>query len=265
MKLSTKLPAKPHKIYQIYGLDTLNEFLKSSDNFFCGVECECESFQDVKNNSPYMYWEKKEDHSLRNNGVEFISKPLNFSDTLTAFKMLHENYIAEKPSEKFSDRCSIHVHVNCMSLTEEQVENIILLYALYEPFFFEEVAESRKANIHCVPLSNTMLPSQYGGGLRSLVGSWGKYSALNAKPISTFGTLEFRHSDGHDDPHRFARWLGIIRNLWIAGQQVKVDSAFVNDVSKISNTYSYIFGKTPPPNLIHQVSDSLIDIKLSLI
>src|SRR3546814_8987486 len=45
----------------------------------------------------------------------------------------------------FSMRTSIHIHMNVLDLTEEDVVAIVLLYCLFEPMFYQFAGRARKS------------------------------------------------------------------------------------------------------------------------
>jgi hypothetical protein len=180
-----------------------------------GIECEVES---VNVNESWDFLSSKairitEDNSLRNNGKEFLIGPASAANALVSFNYLHTNGKWVNPADKFSHRTSIHVHANCQNREGPVVRTAVLLYALFEEYFFSMVDSSRRDNIHCVPLTDTYLPSIYGADIVGLCGRWHKYTALNIKPLGTLGTIEFRHMQGHDDLTLLRQWLTVIDNL----------------------------------------------------
>lgn len=94
-----------------------------------GIEIEVENI--TQQVIPLAYWDAKSDGSLRNNGIELVSVPLQIKQVQLAlehvFDVLNQN---NKPD--FSNRTSIHIHVNCRDLTQDQLYNFILLYAIFE-------------------------------------------------------------------------------------------------------------------------------------
>lgn len=196
-----------------------SSYMRAKD-VMVGLECEVESVYRVSASLPEYGWNVTEDGSLRNGGKEFISAPMSVPEALVAFDKLYAGAVGFRSAhEMFSERTSIHVHVNCQNLQENQVRNIILMYALYEEFFFSLVNPDRRNNIHCVPLTETHFPVYYRSSLQTLYSKWHKYTALNAKPLSNLGTLEFRHMHGHNDKALLAVWLKTIENLFLTAQQ----------------------------------------------
>lgn len=246
-------------VAQHYNL-TGESFLNTTTDFIVGVECEIESIYTVNRGS----WQKKEDHSLRNDGWEFVSPPLLKEDAIEEFITLHDNIQYHNPQEAFSERTSIHVHVNCHGVGLKETRNIILLYALFEELFFSLCKPSRRANIHCTPLTETHLPARYAKPLPNLVECWSKYTALNILPLSSYGTIEFRHMHGHNDITLFRDWLDCLENLWRFGQNVQISSKTLGDSHTVNAWREEIFKNSRVSYPIDNISNSLIDLKLAV-
>ena len=200
-----------------YGLYHNDDIPHLSKDFYCGCEFEIESCKKIPDSL------KKRlivdvDHSLRNNGHEFKTYPCTFEQALEHFKFLHETLVVG--DEPFSERTSIHVHVNVAQFELEQLRQMVLTYALLEPLFFNFVGELRKESIFCVPLNYTYMPSIYKASLDKMVEKWHKYTAFNLLPIKAqpdapgLGTVEFRHLYGTGDITVFKSWLTAIKQLY---------------------------------------------------
>lgn len=236
--------------------------------FIAGVELEIEDTQGVSGGLP-SGWHSEEDGSLRNHGMEFISPPLPAESLLSHFNHIHSkltNYSGN--GNHFSDRTSIHVHVNCLDLTQEEVKSVLLWYALFEPVFFAMVAPTRSNNIHCVALDQTSLSEHYRRTLPLYVQKWSKYTALNLLPLSTQGTIEFRHMEGHNNSERFKEWMLTLKALWEFGQAVPMNKKAIESSDKLLAAFDTIFTnsaiKSIRASVPALVADTLIDIKLAL-
>lgn len=252
------------KVYEIFGPDITPQ-LRDAKEFIAGMECEIESVRSVKDIAGFNC---TNDGSLRNNGVEFISPPLRYGELITRFSELQATLQFYNRDEAFSERTSTHVHINCASLEAAEVENLILIYALFEEIFFSVVKRERRNNIHCVPLTETYLPSVYRQNLGYKHGKWHKYTALNIRPLDKLGTVEFRHLEGTGDIAKVTEWLTILHNLWEQCQVTKVDAAFLQDERKIHDLYVRIFGHSGAAmsvsnHLMSVISNNLLDVKLS--
>ena len=249
-----------------YGLS--DSPLNNCPVFTAGVECEIES---VKNpNENFAGFSVTEDGSLRNNGVEFISEPLPKTALLECFDNLHAEILYYKEAEAFSPRTSTHVHINCRSLEPSQVKTLVLLYALYEDFFFAMCEQGRRDNIHCVPLTETYLPALYGKELAQLVDRWHKYTALNILPLTKLGTVEFRHLQGTADTQLFQQWLTTLENLWTMAQRETISAETLADETLLKAWWYQLFSHSPrimmlSPSFNNILANSLLDVKMAFV
>lgn len=254
------------KVYQIFNLPPCEE-VDGAAVFIAGMECEIESLDGEQH---FQGFNTTSDGSLRNNGMEFVSYPFQKQPLLEAFKNLHDKIEYVRYEDAFSERTSTHVHVNCRSLTDEQTKNIILLYALFEEFFFVVAGPHRKHNIHCVPLTFTYLPSIYKMELVALVYRWHKYTALNVLPLQKYGTIEFRHLIGTDDVKKVDEWLTCLENLWHVGNNCPITPELLQDNHQLHTIWKTIFGHSPTVRALEPCFESLIgnqllDVKFSFV
>ena len=238
------------------------------DRFYAGMECEIESIKSPSD--AYAGFTTTTDGSLRNHGYEFISAPLDKETLLGAFKNLHATLQYYDKSDAFSNRTSTHVHINCRTLTPEQTRQLVLFYALFEEFFFSFVDPVRRSNIHCVPLTETFLPSVYRNNLNSMIDHWHKYTALNLIPLTKLGTIEFRHLQGTDNEEVTTQWLSCLERLWNLAQKDKISAAALTDEATLKQWWAYIFAECPQILALESsfnniIKNNLVDVKLSLI
>lgn len=154
-----------------------------------------------------------EDGSLRNNGLEFVSKiGMTGGQIITRLpELLNEEVFAGMPT--VSPRTSVHVHINVLDLTFGQLKKMLLWYLLLEPVFFS-LSGRRDKNIFCLPLLNSHFPihmlfeNYQARDFLYITGhKFRKYSALNLVPIGNIGTVEFRHHTGTCDPTVITNWM----------------------------------------------------------
>lgn len=252
-------------IQETFGIGLPDELPKGE--FVAGIECELEG---VALPIPIEGFFIEKDGSLRGNGYEYISIPFTKVALLEKFKELHSRLEFIKGEDPFSPRTSTHVHVNCAFLGFKEVRTIVLLYALFEEFFFMMVKPIRRDNIHCVPLTETHLPNLYRRGLDGMVDRWHKYTALNIKPLREIGTIEFRHLHGTGDVAELSRWLDVLERLWLLGQRVEINTKTLTNKQHIQMWFSDIFAGAPSilayrESLFDIIKNSLIDVKFSTI
>lgn len=250
-----------------WGLEPDDKLDNPTKGFIAGMECEIEQ---VHNGQVFNGFSFTEDGSLRCNGAEYISDPMDRMTLLKCFKNLHAQIKLIDPSKAFSFRTSTHVHVNCRTLEMEQVKNIVLLYALFEEVFFAMVDPSRRSNIHCVPLTETYLPNLYREGLPVLHRKWHKYTALNILPLNKIGTIEFRHLQGTNDAVLIDEWLTALENLWNLGKVIHISPESLSSSTTRMLWYSTIFGHSKrmmdlQPIVPNMIKNSVIDVKMSFL
>jgi hypothetical protein len=253
-------------IAQLYGS---GGHLSSVQKFVAGMECEIEGLTGSKIQS-FGHFQCKEDHSLRNSGMEYVSAPLERDALLNQFVELHKWLKLDQKKEPFSERTSVHVHVNVSSMTMQHAKNMMLLYALFEEFFFSMVKPERRANIHCVPLTETHLPAIYNKNIPYLRDRWSKYAALNLIRMSDLGTMEFRHHHGTGDTEEMTAWLKVLDNLWTLSRQVVIDEESLSNQSRIYSWFDAIFNPSPKTIMLggqlhNIIQNSLIDVKFSVL
>jgi hypothetical protein len=237
--------------------------------FLASLECELEGLR----THPSMVgnFAGKKDGSLRNCGYEYVTVEARSRQVLMEdFTNLHKNLAFIEKEDPFSHRTSTHVHVNVSPLSVDHVKNMLLLYALFEEFFFSMVKPFRRDNIHCVPLTDTYLPKDYGKPLDSLVGKWSKYTAFNIKPIQQFGSIEFRHLHGTGDAEEVNTWLHVLENLWKLCQKVEINQTTIADAAVRAEWFDLLFFPSPSVmslrgSMANIIRNSLIDVKFSTI
>ena len=245
------------KLQHIYGYTNLNvqkakhaafeqtlspaTFQCKDPNALLGIEVEVEN---IREGIPLeYYWKIKADHSLRNHGVECVSIPLRGHQVEHALRYLKTQMCTfNKPD--FSNRTSVHVHLNVRDMSWSQVKVLVILYALFERHFFNLAGTKREQSIFCVPLykSNqlsTILHIQNGGT------KWHKYNALNLGTIlgdgdvGCYGTIEFRHLYGTDDLPTLMTWINNILLLRKASNEYKLED-LLEKVKTLNSTSEYV-------------------------
>ncbi len=259
------------KIHELIGIPLSEDY----QIFRAGVECEIEGIRNIGVVNQNLFavttdGSLRSKHGPSGHGYELQSFPLPAQELKGAFRDLHASLKFHADEQPFSSRTSTHIHVNCLPFTMEQAKNMVMLYALFEELFFAMVKPERRANIHCVPLTDTFLPSRYNLGFEQLHRIWHKYTALNLTRIRDLGTIEFRHLHGTGDSMEFNQWLDTIHNLWDLAQSARVTPGTLSDRSCILSWFDTIFKDAPKirmlqPQLFNIIQNGLIDVKFSVI
>lgn len=196
--------------------------------------------------------------NLRNNRVqtngnafEFISKVHPQSQLMYSLEEFMK--VTKFNDDNYTDRTSVHVHVNCLDLTFDQISSLALLYTTVEEILFKFVGENRENNIYCIPWSGCRINHDIVDKLENegatAVKKWAKYTALNLTPLCTQGTVEFRHMHGTADVGKLTTWLNIIGALFRYATQRSLTDV-VEEIKTLNSTSEYevffntVFGGT---------------------
>ena len=180
-----------------------------------GIEVEVEGIGRMSGAIDKYIWMTKADGSLRNNGCEFVTLPIAGRQVIYAVDNLFTNL---PPTADFSERTSIHIHVNVREQTIGQILTLLMLYTVFEQLLFEFAGPQRKKNIFCVAIQETRYPYMIMNFLKNqsfidLIMSWKKYSGLNLGIMRGLGTIEYRIMEGHSDPLRLLKWINILLRM----------------------------------------------------
>lgn len=232
-----------------------------------GIEIEVEN---VPDNMESDLWSTKEDGSLRNNGQEFVS---NYGVTVGHFDDLfdeleHHVSINREAMKNpllfdFSERTSVHIHLDITRFTDDMVENLLVLYTLYEDQLFKLVAENRRHNVFCIPLRESNVMEVVNNPVDSIwytIDRFVKYSAINLACAKKFGTVEFRHHQGSMDRNDLHQWVMILSLLRYYAERVnnkdlrdriyrlKSESAYEVLTQDIFHGYAGVIMRNTNPN-----------------
>lgn len=286
----------PLKTYltEITGLLAANNFGPMppmvDNSTYVGIEVEVENIQALPAFPHFNVfdpiWSAKGDESLRNNGVEYVSAPIKGNNIPLALKAL-EKYLKEhQPKHEFTDRTSVHVHVNVRKLTFEQLLTYVVTYMLVEESLFGYVAKhagiSRFNNINCVPLIESDFyigldraikahqQKQYTSVISSFQTGWKKYSALNPLPITNFGTIEFRQMAGTCDALVLITWINLLLSIRKYAVTHTLDETFktIKELNTNSNYHIFlgeVFGDlaihVQSPSITHELEAGVCAVK----
>lgn len=245
---------------------------------YIGIEVEVENifkrggFVPLENRQ-YL-WQNVEDNSLRNNGREFVSIPIKGQQIPYAVDTLFKAFTKDKTclGYEFTDRTSIHVHVNYRDSSVETLANTILLYLLVEPLFYAFVGGDRDKNIFCVPLkeSDNLVNlhrlfkdfENNRGDNYSILRRWSKYNGLNLAPLFRYGTIEYRHLVGTDNQEKIMTWITSILKLKEFASKTKYED-LKQSLIELNTTSSYVallndmFGDSFPHDQMYNVHELL--------
>lgn len=211
--------------------------------------------------SSAMGWRRVVDNSLRNNPAEFITQGVVRSGTLATHAIERLYSWIESEGWEAHSRCGVHVHLDCRTLSLQELRTLLTAYALAEPALFSYVGEDREKNIFCIPwyrasknidrvgteFSRINLDSDVTrrdvSNLRIAVHDFCKYSSLNLRPLVKFGSVEFRAAPTFARAQDCADWVNMIAALGfyaLTQTPEQVISSFAEDGAE--DFYRNVFG-----------------------
>lgn len=186
---------------------------RMSDMFFStvlgehkvGIELEYENSPQRGLEEASQFWMRKLDGSLRQQGVEFVSKNMQMVYVEKAFLKLEKEMICFESCFTTGVRTSVHIHHDIRRRTMMELRSFFALYLLFEKSLFNLAGPERITSRFCVPVNftfNTAIDK-----FTSFVGAFPKYSALGLYRTPDLGTVEFRAHEGSKDFSRIMHWI----------------------------------------------------------
>lgn len=232
-------------LYYNFLLEKISKYQVGSDDAI-GIEVEVEGILDItKHVVASTNWTFVEDSSLRDNGIEFVSKPLQIKEAPKAIAVLWTILeFSNKKNQYFSWRTSIHIHLNMRERTVSHIIRFILTYLIFEESLYEFSGADRKHSIFCLPIKESDLIFSLNDFLhkkltfKPFINQWPKYTGLNLHPLLDKGTVEFRHMEGTNSPERICKWIGLIAQMQKYCDTVKLKT-LIEEILKLNTTSNY--------------------------
>lgn len=211
--------------------DVRKPYRRVDKSTYVGIEIEVENI--VPTNATWesqewraasRFWTVTTDGSLRNNGKEFVSKPIRGDNIQLALILLKRFMDTHLAGYEFTERTGIHVHVNARKFSASEVMSFFLVNTALEPLLFKFIGHERDDNIFCIPVSSTKIADTIGSVLAALEGNPNsfrqvqhyfvnacqKYMSTNYVPLFSYGTIEHRHMEGNLNITRIMTWINLI-------------------------------------------------------
>jgi hypothetical protein len=159
-------------------------------------------------------WRVHNDGSLRGEAKEYVfAKPLNKGEAYEEVGLLYD-MLEGKIND--SMRAGVHVHVNCLHLTVQQLFTAMAAYYCLESLLTEDAGEERQGNLFCLRLSDadyvntgimsTLTSKDFGNDGGIFYNENLRYGAMNLVSLSKFGSLEFRALRTPLEGERVVEW-----------------------------------------------------------
>ena len=169
---------------------------------------------------PGGIWYDTEDHSLRGYCREYVTNgPLEYEDVDSAIQHLKNILYVHGVNMKQSFRAGVHVHINCLNLTLEQILTFAATYYCMETALLRYCGPNRVHNLFCLRLRDAewpliLLKKVVEGKPPSILDTDDiRYGALNLRSLFRHGTLEFRALETTPNFGKIADWAKMLYRL----------------------------------------------------
>jgi len=163
-------------------------------------------------------WAEHADGSLRGNSIEYVLHSPCARDKV-GDKLQELEYAWAKYGSRLnpSNRCGVHVHLNCQDKTLKQVAIILGIYYCFEDVLLEYCGEERNGNFFCLgakhaELQLTELYNMMHNEKLTVyqIDQHYRYAAMNITSLAKFGSLEFRPLKTTKSMADVLDWVNII-------------------------------------------------------
>lgn len=167
------------------------------------------------------YWICHKENSLRGESMEYVfSEPYPLAIVRKALEFLDGALKANDSKLKFSNRTSVHVHVNVQDLTMLQAYNFAVLYLIFENILVNYAGPTRVGNLFCLRgvdaealIKKLIYSVEEKRGFAAFEGDGFRYAALNFCATPKFGSFEFRALRGTMDLDLIELWVNTLYSL----------------------------------------------------
>lgn len=221
-----------------------------------GVEIEVEC-NDIAALPPIeKHWRMTVDGSLRGESFEAVlRKPMSVNKVQEAVLEIATAAKAKGFRVYDTGRAGVHVHLNMRDHTMCDVIKLLVLYCIFEESLTEVCGAFRTGNLFCLRFSDA---EDVLDAARNAVETnmWTnlnhdmyRYSAVNLRPLFSFGSIEFRAMRSTLDEPTLMSWIKVLSNL----RRVAVeDFATPQDIIQT-------FSEEGPQFLYDKVTEGLLD------
>lgn len=188
------------------------------------------------------WWRATYDGTLRNGGVEFVSRDIQSQKSLrtSLHRMMKEVYSLYDVQESL--RTSSHIHVDIRNLSTIQLGIFLLNLVVREEELYVVGGEGRETSPFCVPCNNpigiiTLIDRAFlrrgisTPGQRSTIASMSlKYSGINPEPVSRMGSVELRYFNPIVKGAVFVRITNIILECYEKAASYNREDSYLSEV-----------------------------------
>ena len=188
------------------------------------------------------FWIVHGDNSLRGDrpaaASEYVLKePVPRAKTLQRLTYLQTELAKSNSTLRPSDRCGVHVHVNCQDLDFKKVMNFATLYLIFEELLVKWCGEQREGNLFCLRASDAdyiiqgMCECMASGDMSPVQSNHYRYAAMNLGALRKFGSVEFRAMGTPKKFSKIERWIKLLLKVKDASQGYQEPYNIIEDMS----------------------------------
>ena len=202
-----------------------------------GIEIEMEG-EVLPANFP-KWWSGVGDGSLRGVALEYVLKvPCERGKVLGRLEWLQDRLAKTAGTVLIpSDRCGVHIHVNCQEMTSLQVINFAILYLIFEDVLVKWCGEQREGNLFCLRASDAdriiqgLIICRREDRLNHMQCDEYRYGAINLSAIAKYGSVEFRAMQTPKDFKHINTWAQMLLKVQDASLAYKEPHEIIEHVS----------------------------------
>ena len=204
-----------------------------------GIEIEMEGAR-LHPKTPLNYWNVTHDGSLRPNpeAVEYVLRqPVPRSRVKARLDYLQAALAKNEADLRPSDRCGVHVHLNCQNMEMSELFRMVTLYLILEETVTSWCGVDRESNLFCLRaqdaeyLMHAAIEAKRTGNLSLITDSGLRYAAINFAALSKYGSVEFRALPTTADFSRINSWVKILLRIRDKALEAESDTQLIERCS----------------------------------
>ncbi len=184
------------------------------------------------------WWSGVGDGSLRGAALEYVLRtPCEREKVLGRLEYLQKYLANTEANLQPSDRCGVHIHVNCQEMTSLQVINFAILYLIFEDILVKWCGEQREGNLFCLRASDAdriiqgLIRCRREDGLNFMQHDEYRYGAINLSAIAKYGSVEFRAMQTPKDFKSINTWAQMLLKVQDASLAYKEPYEIIESAS----------------------------------
>lgn len=170
-------------------------------------------------------WTVTRDGSLRGESIEYVLKrPCRRDQVKSRLKILKDAFKKNRAILLPSDRCGVHIHINCQQLTFVETMNFALLFLTLEGLMVKWCGPEREGNMFCLQSTEAEILTvklheawQYQD-FRYIQDDQFRYAALNFTALGKYGSLEFRSMRTTKNMKDIETWISMLLRIFDASR-----------------------------------------------